>query len=91
VRTLLLKAPSVLVEQPLLFAASTVILAVNRKWFSPFRFLPVMSLNEALMAESQIRFDDGLSYEQYMGDWSRRAGSVFLDWLAVPSKGARRP
>jgi ubiquinone/menaquinone biosynthesis C-methylase UbiE len=85
VRTLLLKAPSVLVEQPLLFAASTVILAVNRKWFSPFRFLPVMSLNEALMAESQIRFDDGLSYEQYMGDWSRRAGSVFLDWLAVPS------
>lgn len=37
------------------------------------------------MAESQIRFDDGLSYEQYMGDWSRRAGNVFLDWLAAPS------
>ena len=37
------------------------------------------------MAEPQIRFDDGLSYERYMGDWSRRAGSVFLDWLAAPS------
>jgi ubiquinone/menaquinone biosynthesis C-methylase UbiE len=37
------------------------------------------------MAELQIRFDDGLSYERYMGDWSRRVGSVFLDWLAAPS------
>ena len=37
------------------------------------------------MAEPQIRFDDGLSYERYMGDWSRRVGSVFLDWLAAPS------
>ena len=36
------------------------------------------------MAEPQIRFDDGLSYERYMGDWSRRVGSVFLDWLAAP-------
>src|SRR5262249_2214410 len=37
------------------------------------------------MAEPQIRFDDGLSYERYMGDWSRRVGDVFLDWLAAPS------
>ena len=37
------------------------------------------------MAETQIRFDDGLSYERYMGEWSRRVGSVFLDWLAAPS------
>jgi len=37
------------------------------------------------MAEAQIRFEDGLSYERYMGDWSRRAGAVFLDWLALPS------
>jgi ubiquinone/menaquinone biosynthesis C-methylase UbiE len=37
------------------------------------------------MTEPQIRFDDGLSYERYMGDWSRRVGSVFLDWLAAPS------
>jgi hypothetical protein len=36
------------------------------------------------MAEPQIRFDDGLSYERYMGDWSRRVASVFLDWLAAP-------
>ena len=37
------------------------------------------------MAETQIRFEDGLSYERYMGDWSRRVGTVFLDWLALPS------
>lgn len=38
------------------------------------------------MADTQIRFEDGLSYERYMGDWSRRVGSVFLDWLAAPSR-----
>ncbi len=37
------------------------------------------------MVESQIRFEDGLSYERYMGDWSQRVGSVFLHWLAAPS------
>lgn len=37
------------------------------------------------MADTQIRFEDGLSYERYMGDWSRRVGIVFLDWLAAPS------
>jgi hypothetical protein len=37
------------------------------------------------MAETQIRFEDGRSYEQYMGDWSRRVGTVFIDWLAPPS------
>lgn len=37
------------------------------------------------MVKSQIRFEDGLSYERYMGDWSQRVGSVFLDWLAAPS------
>src|SRR3981189_666389 len=31
------------------------------------------------MAEQQIRFDDGASYEQMMGIWSRPAGGVFLD------------
>src|ERR1700746_3822164 len=50
-----------------------------------FSALSVQFRNEALMAETQIRFDDGLSYERYMGDWSRRVGSVFLDWLAAPS------
>src|ERR1700746_355921 len=50
-----------------------------------FSALSVQVRNEALMAEPQIRFDDGLSYERYMGDWSRRVGSVFLDWLAAPS------
>jgi SAM-dependent methyltransferase len=36
------------------------------------------------MAETQIRFDDGAAYERAMGNWSRRAGSIFLDWLAAP-------
>ena len=37
------------------------------------------------MAEQKIRFDDGASYEQTMGIWSRLAGETFLDWLAPPS------
>lgn len=39
----------------------------------------------AAMAECQIRFDDGAAYERFMGNWSRRAGIIFLDWLAAPS------
>jgi SAM-dependent methyltransferase len=30
----------------------------------------------------QIRFEDGATYEQMMGKWSRIAGTTFLDWLA---------
>jgi ubiquinone/menaquinone biosynthesis C-methylase UbiE len=33
----------------------------------------------------QIRFDDGASYERYMGVWSRLVGAAFLEWLALPS------
>src|ERR1700716_2722962 len=40
------------------------------------------------MAEPQIRFDDGASYERMMGVWSRLAGDVFLDWLK-PRSGLR--
>lgn len=40
------------------------------------------------MTTEQIRFDDGEGYEQYMGRWSRKAGEVFLDWLA-PAAGLR--
>jgi len=36
------------------------------------------------MEEPQIRFDDGAAYESYMGEWSRLAGEVFLQWLAPP-------
>ena len=36
----------------------------------------------------QIRFDDGASYERYMGVWSQLAGEIFLDWLA-PAPGWR--
>jgi SAM-dependent methyltransferase len=37
---------------------------------------------------SQIRFEDGVSYERYMGQWSQLAGETFLDWLA-PNPGLR--
>jgi ubiquinone/menaquinone biosynthesis C-methylase UbiE len=38
------------------------------------------------MAEQQqVRFEDGAGYEQMMGKWSRIAGNVFLDWLALPA------
>jgi SAM-dependent methyltransferase len=40
------------------------------------------------MNEQKIRFDDGASYEQIMGIWSRSAGEIFLDWLA-PCSGMR--
>src|SRR5215475_2100536 len=52
-----------------------------------FGFLDSYSLELAgiSMAQTQFRFDDGAAYERYMGDWSRRAGTVFLDWLAAPS------
>ena len=32
-----------------------------------------------------IRFDDGASYERYMGVWSQLAGAAFLNWLALPA------
>src|SRR3954469_12977806 len=41
-----------------------------------------------MMATNQIRFTDGAAYERYMGQWSRLAGNVFLDWLA-PAPGLR--
>jgi len=34
----------------------------------------------------QIRFDDGASYERYMGRWSQLAGEAFLAWLAPRSR-----
>jgi len=37
---------------------------------------------------SQITFDDGAAYEDYMGVWSRSVGEAFLDWLA-PAPGTR--
>ena len=40
------------------------------------------------MAEQHSRFDDGAAYERLMGVWSRSAGEIFLDWLALP-KGLR--
>ncbi len=40
------------------------------------------------MAEQQIRFDDGASYERMMGVWSRLVGDIFIDWLA-PRAGLR--
>ena len=36
------------------------------------------------MPEAVHRFDDSAAYERFMGQWSRAAGVVFLDWAAVP-------
>lgn len=41
-----------------------------------------------MIAENQIRFEDGATYERMMGNWSRLAGGIFLDWLA-PRSGLR--
>lgn len=38
------------------------------------------------MAEQTLRFEDGAAYERMMGIWSRKAGEVFLGWLA-PAPG----
>jgi len=40
------------------------------------------------MTNNQIRFEDGATYERYMGQWSQLAGKTFLDWLA-PKAGLR--
>jgi SAM-dependent methyltransferase len=41
-----------------------------------------------IITTNQIRFDDGVGYERYMGKWSQLAGEMFLDWLA-PRAGLR--
>jgi SAM-dependent methyltransferase len=40
------------------------------------------------MVDQPIRFDDGATYERYMGRWSQLVGETFLDWLA-PQSGLR--
>jgi len=39
------------------------------------------------MAESTqtAQFTDGEGYERFMGQWSRAAGRLFLEWLALPN------
>lgn len=37
------------------------------------------------MSRAPISFDDGAAYDRMMGGWSRLAGDVFLDWLALPA------
>ena len=32
--------------------------------------------------EQEIKFQDGESYEQWMGVWSQLVGDQFLDWLS---------
>ena len=29
----------------------------------------------------EIIFDDGESYERFMGVWSRKVGAQFIDWI----------
>jgi SAM-dependent methyltransferase len=40
------------------------------------------------MRDATIRFDDGATYEQTVGAWSRLVGADFLDWLE-PVPGSR--
>lgn len=40
------------------------------------------------MTSKPIVFNDGATYERYMGKWSRLVGETFLDWLA-PGPGWR--
>ncbi|WP_235983669.1 hypothetical protein [Bradyrhizobium australiense] len=40
--------------------------------------------------EAAYRFDDGVAYERFVARWSRRAGKVFLDWIAPSPVLARR-
>ncbi|MPZ78816.1 MAG: methyltransferase domain-containing protein [Deltaproteobacteria bacterium] len=35
-------------------------------------------------AKHTVSWNDGSAYERFMGQWSRVAGRVFLDWLALP-------
>jgi len=37
------------------------------------------------MSKPEIRFDNGATYDYYMGVWSRLVGHAFLDWVAAPS------
>src|SRR5260370_8504642 len=37
------------------------------------------------MAKHEVHFDDPRAYEQRMGVWSRLAGHIFVDWLALHS------
>ena len=41
-----------------------------------------VATEENVIADNQIRFDDGAAYERYMGKWSQLVGDAFLDWLA---------
>jgi len=36
----------------------------------------------------EIKFQDGESYEQWMGIWSQLIGDQFLDWLS-PQRGSK--
>jgi len=38
-----------------------------------------------MQAPPQVRFNDGASYETFMGVWSRDIGEQFLQWLAPPA------
>jgi SAM-dependent methyltransferase len=36
------------------------------------------------MQKPEIKFDNGATYDHYMGVWSRLVGNAFLDWLGSP-------
>jgi len=38
------------------------------------------------MADTTRFYTDGEAYERLMGQWSRAAGDIFLDWLSLPQR-----
>ena len=37
------------------------------------------------MPNAKTHFDDGSTYERFMGRWSRAVGTVFLNWMTLPA------
>ncbi len=46
--------------------------------------LPQRAKREFFMSDAPGLFADGRAYERLIGRWSRLAGAVLLDWLALP-------
>jgi ubiquinone/menaquinone biosynthesis C-methylase UbiE len=46
---------------------------------------PRLAHGDAEMNDMSHLFADGEAYERLMGRWSRVAGEIFLDWLAIPA------
>lgn len=48
------------------------------------RYLAARGSSDVPAVTAPIRFDDGAAYERFMGVWSQRVGTEFLNWLTPP-------